>query len=172
MPDGTGAYFKARTPAPVAQVVEADDWGCMSDNPHEAARAFTTDFGQVEYALKRSGYLRKGKDVAEADWNAFARDLGGDFFKAVVEKQIATTLIGVPPRRLLADLQWSPENPAPLTNVHDLIIQGVCRVRNSYHHGEKFVGGPEGQFDRDKTLVEEAHAVLNEAIAWSHLMRD
>ena len=142
------------------------------DNPNDVARAFAADYGQAEYALKRSGYLRKGKDVAEADWDAFARDLGAGFFKSVVDKQIAKTLIGEPPRRLLATLQWSPEIPLPLTNVHDLIVQGVCRVRNSYHHGEKFVGGPEGQFERDKTLVGEAHRVLREAIAWSHLIKD
>lgn len=144
----------------------------MSDDPRKAAKAFTTEYGLAEYALKRSGYLRKGKQVAEADWDAFARDLGPEFFKAMVDKQIAKTLIGVPPRRLLANLQWAPDIPVPLTNVHDLIVQGVCRVRNSYHHGEKFVGGPEGQFQRDKVLIDEAHAVLREAIAWSHLIKD
>jgi hypothetical protein len=39
-------------------------------------------------------------------------------------------------------------------------------VRNSYHHGEKFVGGPEGQYHRDRVLVAEAYAVLDEAVAW------
>jgi hypothetical protein len=144
----------------------------MSGDPREAAKAFTTEYGLAEYALKRSGYLRKGKRVAEADWHAFARDLGPNFLKSIMDKQIAKTLIGVPPRRLLANLQWAPDTPAPLTNVHDLIVQSVCRVRNSYPHGEKFVDGPEGQFDRDKVLVEEAHAVFKEAIAWSHLIKD
>lgn len=144
----------------------------MNSDPREAAKAFTTEYGLAEYTLKRSGYLRKGKQIAEADWDAFARDLGPNFFKAMIGKQIAKTLISVPPRRLLANLQWSPKIPAPLTNVHDLIIQGVCRVRNNYLHGEKFVGGPEMLFDRDKILVEEAHAVLREALAWSHLIKD
>jgi hypothetical protein len=116
--------------------------------------------------------LRKGKEVSEADWDAFARDLGPDFFKSIVDKEIANTLIDMPSRPLLAILQWSPEIPVPLTSVHVLIIQGVCRVHNSYHHGEKFVRRPEGQFDRDRILVEEAHAALREAIAWSHLIKD
>jgi hypothetical protein len=141
------------------------------NNPYQAARAFATEFGQAEYALKRSGYLRKGKDLAEADWDAFARDLGADFFSAVVAKGNAKTLIGEPPRRLLSSMQWSPEKPVRLTNVHELIIQGVCRVRNSFLHGEKFTGGPEGQWFRDTTLVREAHVVLKEAIAWSHLIK-
>lgn len=140
----------------------------MTD-PYEAARSFATEFGKTEYALKRSGFLRKGRDVAEPDWDAYARALGAEFFAAIVNQGSATTLIDEPPRRLLSNMKWSPERPAPLTNVHQLIVQGVCRVRNSYIHGEKFTGGPDNQWDRDLTLITEAHAVLKAAIAWSHL---
>jgi hypothetical protein len=136
------------------------------NNPYQVAGAFAADFGDAEYALKRSGRLRLNKDVAEADWDAFARDLGPEFFAAIVEKGIAKTIIGVPPRRLMSDLQWAPEIPLPFTNVHQLIVEGVCRVRNSYLHGEKFRGGPEGQWPRDMTLIKEAHAVLKEAVDW------
>lgn len=135
-------------------------------NPYEIAGAFARTFGEAEYVLKRSGHLRQNKDVAEADGDAFARDLGPDFFAAIVDKGIAKTLIGEPPRRLMNDLQWAPEIPVPFTNVHELIVQGVCRVRNSYLHGEKFRGGPNGQWERDVSLIREAHAVLEEAIAW------
>lgn len=139
-------------------------------NPHDAARSFATDFGKTEYALKRHGYRREGRDVAEPDWDAFALALGAEFFSDVNERKIATTLIGEPPRRLLSTLEWSPEKPAALTNVQQLIVQGVCRARNSYIHGEKFTGGPDDQWDRDLTLVTEAHAVLKAAIAWSRLI--
>lgn len=142
-----------------------------ADNPYGIARAFALDFGRAEYALKRSKYLRQKKEIAEADWESFARDLGTDFFNDVVEKGLAKTLIGDPPRRLMADMTWSPEKAAPLTNVHQLMIEGVCRVRNSLLHGEKFTGGPEGQWARDRTLITEAHAVLKEAVANSHLGR-
>lgn len=141
------------------------------DNPYQIARAFALDFGRAEYVLKRSKYLRKNKEIAEADWDFFARDLGGVFFDDVVARGIAKTLIGDPPRRLTADMQWSPEKTSPLTNVHQLMIEGVCRVRNSLMHGEKFTGGPEGQWARDRTLIAEAHAVLNEAINYSHFVR-
>lgn len=137
-----------------------------ADNPFEIARAFALDFGRAEYALKRSKYLRKNKEIAEADWEAFSRDLGADFFADVVAKGIAKMLIGDPPRRLMADMAWSPAQTSPLTNVHQLMIEGVCRVRNSLLHGEKFTEGPEGQWVRDRTLITEAHAVLNEAIAY------
>lgn len=141
------------------------------DNPYEVAGVFAKTFGEAEYALKRSDYLRRNKVVAEADWDAFARGLGPEFFAAIVDKGIAKTLIGQPPRRLMKDLQWAPEVLAPLSNVHELIVQGVCRVRNSYFHGEKFREGPDGQWERDLALIREANAVLNEAIAWSLLAK-
>lgn len=137
-------------------------------NPYASATAFAVDFGATEYALKRSPeFLRKDREVAEADWDAFAKALGPEFFDYVVKSGIAKTLIGQPPRRLLKDMQWGPPTPAPLANVTQLIINGVCRVRNSYLHGEKFTGGPDGQWDRDTTLIEEAHAVLREARAFA-----
>lgn len=138
-------------------------------NPYKAAEAFAADFRQMEYALKRSGYVRPGKTIAEANWEQFASDLGTAFFHQVVSSGSAKTLIGRPPRRLLANMEWSPAEPAPLTNVSQLIVNGVCRVRNSYMHGEKFTGGPEGQWERDGTLIAEAHAVLKEAMSFSKL---
>lgn len=133
-------------------------------NPYKEAEEFARTFAQTEYALKRSGYLRKDRDIAEADWDEFAKKLGPDFFQRIMASGIAITLVSDPPRRLLANMEWSPEETQPLKNVAQLIVNGVCRVRNSYLHGEKFVGGPNGQFDRDATLVSEAHAVLCEAV--------
>ena len=109
-------------------------------NAHEIAEAFAADFRHTKYALKRSGYLRKNKDGAEADWDLFAEELGVAFFNHVKASGIAKTLIDQPPRKLLVTLDWSPPNPPPLTNVAQLMINGMCRVRNSYIHGEKFVG--------------------------------
>lgn len=137
--------------------------GRDAPNPHAAAAAFAEDFRRAEYALKRSGYLRK-RDVAEADWDAVARELGPAFHDRVVALGIAPTLVRRPPRRLMSDLTWGPDEPAPLANAAQLIVNGVCRVRNSYIHGEKFTGGPEGQWDRDLALVTEAHVVLTLAI--------
>lgn len=132
-------------------------------DPNEAAQVFLHDFMRTEYALKRSGYLRKNKEIAEADWECYAKNLGGHFFNHIVENGFAKTLIGHPPRRLLAKLNWAPKDPNPIENVHQLIINGVCRIRNNYIHGEKFTGGPEGQWERDTLLVAEAQSVLNEA---------
>lgn len=136
-------------------------------NPHAAANAFATDYRHLEYALKRAPeYRRKNKATAEADWGAFATALGPTFFDQIVRSGVAKNLIGKPPRRLLNDMKWAPTNPAPLSNVSELIINGVCRVRHNYFHGEKFTGASEGQWDRDITLIQEAHAVLVEAIGF------
>ncbi|MBZ9605049.1 hypothetical protein [Phyllobacterium chamaecytisi] len=136
------------------------------ENPYLAADAFVKDFRQMEYAMKRSGFGRQDKTIAEADWDSFAQHLGSKFFEYVIASGLAKTLIGQPPRRLLNDMTWAPPNPSPLANVAQLIVNGVCRVRNSYIHGEKFTGGPDGQWERDVTLVLEAHAVLQEAMRY------
>ncbi|MBY3150283.1 hypothetical protein HFO63_32780 [Rhizobium laguerreae] len=133
-------------------------------NPYIVAEAFIRDFRAMEYALKRSEFRRQDREVAEPNWDLFAQSLGSAFFDHVVASGIAKTLIGNPPRRLLTDMSWSPINPTPLINVAQLIVNGVCRVRNSYVHGEKFTGGPEGQWERDVMLILEAHAVLKEAM--------
>lgn len=135
-------------------------------NPYIAADRFAAAFRKAEYAMKRSGFLRPNRKDAQADWDALAQQLGTAFFAEVVAAGIAPTLVGDPPRSLGSDMVWSPPNPAPLTTVQQLVVNGVCRVRNSYIHGEKFTGGPDGagQWARDSTLIEEAHAVLDLAM--------
>jgi hypothetical protein len=78
----------------------------------------------------------------------------------VAKQKIAEVLVQEPPRTLMADgLRWEPETPDPLVNVEELFIKGVCKVRNSYVHGEEFIGG-DRSFDRDARLVRDALAVL------------
>jgi hypothetical protein len=131
-------------------------------NPYEVGEELAALFGRFEHALKRSDFLRNRPD-AQADWNKFARALGPDFFEHVKRSKLAETLLSNPPRRLMTEsLKWEPEHSEPLNDVVELFEQGVCRVRNSLLHGEKFVGRAE-QLERDTTLVSEALAVLREA---------
>ena len=98
--------------------------------------------------MKRTGFLKERRD-AQADWARFAASLGKSFFIEVSERGTADTLIREPPRTLMADgLTWKPNRPKPLTGIVDLFVKGVCKVRNSYVHGEKFVGG-DRTFERD-----------------------
>ena len=101
---------------------------------------------------------------AEANWTSFAKALGPNFFEKVADAGIANTIINDPPRKLMSDLAWK-RNPGPLKNTHELIVVGVCRIRNSYIHGEKFVGGGDNQWERDATLVREALAILKFALS-------
>ncbi len=66
-------------------------------NPYETANVFAADFRRMEYALKRSSYVRKNKKHAQADWDRFAQDLGADFFDHVMAEGIAKTLIAEEP---------------------------------------------------------------------------
>lgn len=131
-----------------------------SDNAYKTGQEFIELFGRIEYALKRGGHLVPGKKRAEANWRSFARELGPNFFEEVVRRGIADTLINDPPRQLMSEgLSWERRTPAVLRNVDELFAEGVCRVRNSLFHGEKFVGGP-AQWERDSKLVAESLEVL------------
>ena len=131
----------------------------------QLAREFADLYARFEYGLKRSGHLARGREHAEADWRSYAKELGPEFFERVVSSGIADTLINNPPRKLMREgLQWSRGRHGPLQNAEELFIEGVCRVRNSLFHGEKFVGGG-GQWDRDSQLVREVLEVLKLALS-------
>lgn len=123
------------------------------------------EFENAEYTLKRSQFLHQHKPVAEADWSAFAVSLGDEFYDKILNSGVAKTLIGSPPRKLRSDMRWTDKRSEPLRNVTELIVEGVCRVRNNSIHGEKF-RGKEGQWARDLQLIREAREVLAAAIEW------
>lgn len=128
-------------------------------NPHDDGQRLAALFGHFEHVLKRTGFL-KGRRHAEADWTRFGNSLGEAFLVEVRQRGIADTLIQEPPRTLMADgLRWEPERPAPIETVVQLFVKGVCNVRNSYVHGEKFVGG-DRSVERDAALVREALLIL------------
>lgn len=126
----------------------------------QRALAFRDLFARVEHVLRRNGYTRADRPKAEIDWRRFAEHLGDAFFAYVVEASAADTLIGEPPRAFHREGGWQPENPAPIKNVVELFLRGVCQVRNNIEHGEKFVI-EEGS--RSEALVDEAHWVLEQA---------
>lgn len=128
----------------------------------EISREFGDLFAVYERALKRGGFLRQDRRDAQADWRAFATALGSEFYDEVRAKNLANTLIDKPPAKLMREgLVWNrPERP--LENSVELFEHGVCRVRNSLFHGEKFIGNAD-DIGRDITLVMEALAVLRAA---------
>lgn len=131
--------------------------------PDEAVR-FIQLFASVEGELKQRGDTKRGRRLAEADWRSFSNLLGADFFEFVRSSLKAQTLISEPPRRRMNEgLKWMPEHPAPIENVEDLFVRGVCAVRNNLAHGEKFRITGLG-WGRDAALVNEALWTLAEAI--------
>ena len=126
---------------------------------NELGREFGDLFAKYERALKRGGFLKSGREDAQADWRAFATALGSKFFDEVRTKNLAPTLIAKPPGKLMrADLSWNRPG-RPLQGSVELFERGVCRVRNNFFHGEKFVGNAD-EIERDIILIAEAVAVL------------
>lgn len=121
-------------------------------------------FAIAEQSLKSSRLL-KNKRPAEADWHQLANRLGEKFFESIKLSKRAEALIHEPPRKRLAEgFRWHPEQPAPLTSVEQLLVNGVCQVRNNLVHGEKFaVDGL--SWGRDLALVSESLMVLRLAMS-------
>jgi hypothetical protein len=136
--------------------------GAHVKSAYEISREFADLFAAYERALKRGGFLRQDRREAQADWKAFATALGNEFYDEVRASNLADTLIGKPPAKLMREgLEWKRQECA-LGNSVELIEQGVCRVRNSLFHGEKFIGNAD-EIGRDFVLVMEALAVLRAA---------
>jgi hypothetical protein len=125
------------------------------------AQTFRDLFARLENALRRSGYSRNDQRRAVVDWHRFAGELGDPFFVNVCKSGNAATLIAEPPRAKHREGGWQPVVQLPVRDVTELIVRGVCQVRNNIVHGEKYVD-PEGP--RADTLVREAHWVLEQAI--------
>ncbi|MFM9850561.1 MAG: hypothetical protein ACKVP3_25950 [Hyphomicrobiaceae bacterium] len=127
----------------------------------DAAYAFTDLYGGVENALRETGFCKEHLERADADWAGFAKDkLGEGFFEEVQKSGLAKTLIeGRPRKQMKEDLVWKPDEARPITNVTELIVNGVCQVRNHIDHRQKFRGDEESQ-KRDFALIADAHQVL------------
>lgn len=119
-------------------------------------------FSRFEFALKKAGYLRVRAGRISAHWDKFASDLGAQFFDAVIENQVADTIIQQPPNKQVVDegseLGWKACKPPE--NTVDLFV-AVRRVRNNLFHGGKH----ENPFnDRDQELLSQGIAVLKLAL--------
>jgi hypothetical protein len=130
--------------------------------PNVAVRFFES-FARFENALKRAGYL-KNKEIAEADWDRFARDLEPSFLDDVRASGQASTLISQPPKRRVTRndrLEW--QEAQQVTDAASL-FNAIRRARNNLYHGEKFIGAPSPD-NRDKRLLGESLWVLEFALS-------
>ena len=106
-------------------------------------------------------FCKEHVERADADWDRFAKSkLGDEFFQEVQKSGLAKMLIGGRPRKQMKEgLAWKPDEAVPITNVTELIVNGVCQVRNHIDHHQKFRGDDEPQ-KRDLALITDAHQVL------------
>lgn len=133
----------------------------MMEAPTPDATELMQLFARLEHALRRNGYARRDRQVAFVDWVRFSSELGEAFFSAARDSGNASVLIREPPRVYHRDKGFLPKEPAPIANVGELFVRGVCQVRNNIAHGEKFV---ELATQRDHDLVRGALWVLTQAI--------
>lgn len=131
--------------------------------------SFFGAFAHAEFDLKRAGLIKRGKEDASADWDAFARSIRGKFKREQSDafKAAWKLLLSSPPRKQVAragvlSLKQESRPERTLDEEYGLLL--VRRIRNNLFHGAKFlIGG--NQSARDRDLVAAAHAVLGVAIA-------
>ena len=138
----------------------------------QLAWSFFVLFSRAEYALKRCGYIKKGKPAAEADWDAFA--LSVKLPKEATDAALTYLREHAPRKQLQSEgeLRWSP----PIQQSggeHDLVF--ICRciavVRNNLFHGGKFQDGPRYEPVRDQQVVQAASEALFSLIDSSSKVR-
>lgn len=137
----------------------------------EAALAteFFGAFAMAEYSLKTLGYIRQGREDAQADWSAYARTIQKGFREAAPRqfKRAWEALTQHPPRKQVSvagRLAWKDTpRPAGMADAAWGLLL-VRRVRNNLFHGAKFTLGGSDQFRRDRDLISAALMVLDHAM--------
>lgn len=131
-----------------------------TSSDRQLAWSFFVLFARAEYALKRSGFLKK-KSIAEADWGAFAREIRVVPSPATIA---AAYLREHPPRRqeqVDRVLRWSdPIQPGDGEHELEFVCRCICTVRNNLFHGGKFQDGPISEPTRDHDLLRFASEVV------------
>jgi hypothetical protein len=133
--------------------------------PQATTTRFFATFARFEYALMHRKYLRpRGRDnLAEADWDKLAADLGNTFFAEVRVTNKIPTLIGDPPKKLIVenDSAIFGPRPAPVKSTEELFAS-ARRVRNNLFHGNKMFASNR---ERDATLMREVLWLLDDVMA-------
>lgn len=133
------------------------------------ALEFFAVFSRFEYALKVTGFRQRRSREAKASWQKFADKIAVSFDENVLPniRQPFDYITSNPPRVLsvLGDsLEWKVVLlGVGLSNARQVLAL-ICRVRNNFFHGGKFVLDLAAPPERDRDLLTHAVAVLNECI--------
>jgi hypothetical protein len=131
-------------------------------------QGFFAEFALAEFDLKMLGFIRRGREDAQADWDAFASAIERRFrvnqTRALAKAWRALTTN--PPRKQVVrdgHLGWrTTARPRISDAAWGLLL--VRRVRNNLFHGAKFILGGSEQFARDRELVSAAQTILQGAM--------
>jgi hypothetical protein len=127
---------------------------------------FFSLFSRFEYALKRGGFLRKGKR-AKPDWEAYADTLRESFSKVNDEgfKRACAYLKGQPPEKQVViqhKLDWEATTQESGESEERYVLRLVRTVRNNLFHGGKYpyTFGPTKNDDRNRRLLKTGRVIL------------
>jgi hypothetical protein len=137
---------------------------------------FFAVFSRFEYALKRSGFIPKGKDSvpkdgdAKADWTTYELELRGQFAKIQDQEFLeacAYITLEAPKKQVVEDgrLGWEPANPHEFKERDVLIL--LRRVRNNLFHGGKYPSGPVPDQARNNNAIRSCLVVLDACLGLS-----
>lgn len=138
----------------------------------ELIRDFFACFAAAEFDLKAMGYIRRGSEDAQADWDSFACSIR-QRFRVDRPPPLAKSwraLTTNPPRKQVirqGRLAWLdvPRSAGLSDAEYGLVL--VRRVRNNLFHGAKFFLGGSNQPERDRELVEASLKILEFALSLS-----
>ena len=127
---------------------------------------FFWKFSVFECALKRSGFLKKKKKIAEPDWDDFASKID-DQFNALDSpgfREAVAKIIRLSPRRLMnreLKLKWEPME-RELNQTDAVYVSRLLRnVRNNLFHGGKYPDGQQFEIARDREILRTALTILD-----------
>lgn len=126
---------------------------------------FFAAFCRFEYALKMKGFRRK--NAAEADWDAYAREIDQAFEERCASDDVLKTcvdeLLNAPPKKQAADRAWMKVEPQGNPKGAPNLLLLVRRVRNNLFHGGK-AQRHGTHAERDNQLVRNSLVVLDRAL--------
>jgi hypothetical protein len=125
---------------------------------HKLVLSFFMEFARFEYALKRSGFLRKGIKDAKPDWNSFAAWIRAHPSNTQSLRAAGQLLMTRPPKKQVVvggALSWE-ECARDTGDTDEAYLLRLMRVvRNNLFHGGKFPypDGPVQDIARDRELL-------------------
>lgn len=139
--------------------------------PDELDRDLTLDFfwkfSVFEYALKREGFLRIGRNnAAEPDWDRFGIAVRGRFAQVAnpAFADAVRKLKLLSPRRQVVHggkLGWDAIVQGPGESEEAYVLHLLRTVRNNLFHGGKYPDGPVAEVARDRDILCATLAILD-----------